>query len=252
MIRLARYAGAAKKLVADNSPAVLTAVAVVGVVTTAILVAKAAPKAHIDLANEESERPGEADLTDKVLLTYRYYIPAVAVGTATIACIIGANTISTKRSAALASAYGLTELAFKEYREKAIEVIGEAKETKIHDEVMKDVVDRVPESSQIFMTDGGKQLFLDRHTERLFESDMESVRGAVNDINEVIYSDMYASLNDFYRLLGIPTSTVGEELGWTTDVPLKVRYSAQLHQGKRPVVVVDFEKAPVRDYNRFG
>ena len=252
MIRLARYAGAARKLVADNSPAVLTAVAVVGVVSTAILVAKAAPKAHTDLLNAEAERPGDADLTDKILLTYRYYIPAVAVGTATIACIIGANTISSKRSAALASAVGLSELAFKEYRGKVVEQLGEKTETKVHDAVMKDVVERLPESSQILVTDGGKQLFLDRHTERLFDSDMETVRGAVNDINEVIFSDMYASLNDFYRLLSIPTSTVGEELGWTTDVPLKVRYSAQLHQGKRPVVVIDFEKAPIRDYNRFG
>lgn len=252
MFRLARYAGAAKKLVADNSPAVLTAVAVVGVVTTAILVAKAAPKAHIDLLNEESERPGDADLTDKILLTYRYYIPAVAVGTATIACIIGANTINTKRSAALASAYGLTELAFKEYREKVVDHIGEAKETKVHDAVMKDVVDRLPESAQILVTDGGTQLFLDRYTERLFDSDMETVRGAVNDLNEVIFSDMYASLNDFYRLLGVPTSTVGEEVGWTTEVPLKVRYSTQLYNGKRAAVVIDFEKAPIRNYNRFG
>lgn len=252
MIRLASYAGAAKKLVADNSPAILTAVAVVGVVTTAILVAKAAPKAHIDLLNEESERPGEADLTDKILLTYKYYIPAVATGTATIACIIGANTISSKRSAALASAYGLTELAFKEYREKVIEQVGEKAETKVHDAVMKDVVDRLPDGGQIIVTDGGSQLFLDRYTERLFDSDMETVRGAVNDINEIIFADMYASLNDFYRLLGVPTSTVGEELGWTTDVPLRVRYSTQLYKGKRAAVVIDFEKAPVRGYNTFG
>lgn len=252
MIRLARYAGAAQKLVADNSPAILTAVAVVGVVTTAILVAKAAPKAHMDILNQESKSTEELDLTDKVLLTYKYYIPAVAVGTATIACIIGANTISTKRSAALASAYGLTELAFKEYREKVVEHVGEAKEVKIHDDVMKDVVDRLPETAQIVVTNGGSQLFLDRYTERLFESDMETVRGAVNDLNEVIFNDMYASLNDFYRLLGVPTSTVGEELGWTTDNLLKVRYSTQLYEGKRAAVVIDFEKAPIRNYNRFG
>lgn len=252
MIRLARYAGAARKLVADNSPAVLTAVAVVGVVSTAILVAKAAPKADAELLHEEIVRPGEADLTDKILLTYRYYIPAVAVGTATIACIIGANTISTKRSAALASAVGLSELAFKEYRGKVVEQLGEKTETKVHDAVMKDVVDRIPDNSQILLTDGGTQLFLDNYTERLFDCDMETVRGAVNDINEVIFSDMYASLNDFYRLLGIPTSKVGEEVGFTNEVPLKVRYSTQLHKGKRAVVTIDFDKLPIRDYNRFS
>lgn len=253
MIRLARYAGAARKLVADNSPAILTAVAVVGVVTTAILVAKAAPKANTDLLNEESERPGEADLTDKILLTYKYYIPAVAVGTATIACIIGASTISSKRSAALASAYGLTELAFKEYRNKVVEHVGENAERKVHDDVMKDYVDRVPmDSSQIVITNGGRQLFSDKFSERHFESDMEAVRGAVNDINEQILNSMYASLNDFYRMLGLDPSSVGEELGWTTDRMLKVRYSTQLTKDNRAAIVLDFEKNPVRNFDRFG
>ena len=253
MIRLARYAGAAQKLVADNSPAILTAVAVVGVVTTAVLAAKAAPKAHTDILNQESESSEELDLTDKVLLTYKYYIPAVAVGTATIACIVGANTISTRRSAALASALGLTEYAFKEYREKVVDQIGAKKEEKVHDEVMRDVVERNPVSDkQVIITGNGNQLFLDKYTLRYFDSDMESIRRAVNDINEQIFSENYASLNDFYNRIGIAGNSIGEEVGWTTDKKLEVRYSTQMTDDNRACVTIDYVKTPIRDFHRFG
>lgn len=253
MIRLARYAGAAKKLVGDNSPAILTAVAVVGVVTTALLVAKAAPKAHCDLLHLASESTEKIELIDKVIHTYKHYIPAAAVGTATIACIIGANTINTKRSAALASAYGLTELAFKEYRDKVVEHIGEKKEEKVHDEVMKDVVNRNPLSSnQIILTGAGRSLFLDNFSLRYFETDMETVRRAVNDVNDQIFSEMYASLNDFYRRIGLDASQIGEEVGWTVDKKLEVRYSTQLTDDGRPCVVIDYVKKPIRDFHRFG
>lgn len=253
MIRLARYAGAAQKLVADNSPAILTAVAVVGVVTTAVLAAKAAPQARTDILNQESESTEELDTLDKVLLTYKYYIPAAAVGTATIACIIGANTISSRRSAALASAFGLTELAFKDYRDKVVEHIGEAKETKVHDEVMKDVVERNPvEGNQVIIAGAGRQLFLDRFTLRYFETDMETVRRAVNDVNEEIYNHDYASLNDFYNRLGIPGNNVGETLGWTTSNKLDVRYSTQLTDDGRACITIDYTKEPIANYHRFS
>ena len=253
MIRLTRYAGVARKLVSDNSPAILTAVAVVGVVTTAVLVGKAAPKAHQDIQNEKSERTDEVTLVDQVRLTYHYYIPAAISGAATIACIIGANTVSTRRSAALASAVGLSELAFKEYRDKVVEHIGEKKETKIHDDVMQDIVSRNPVSeSQVIVTGGGRSLFRDNYSKTYFESDMESVRRAVNDINEQIFGHDYASLNDFYNRMGVPASTMGNDVGWTHTNKLEVRYSSCLTEDGRPCVTLDYRKNPIRDYDRFG
>lgn len=249
MTRLASLAGSAQKLVTNNSPAILTAAAVVGVVATAVLVAKAAPKAHTDIQNEKSERTDEVTLVDKTLLVYKYYIPAAATGAATIACIIGANTISTKRSAALASAVGLSEYAFKEYRQKVVEQLGENKETKVHDAVMQDVVNRNPVSdNQVIITGNGKSLFLDNFSERYFESDMESVRRAVNDINEQIFGEDSASLNDFYNRIGIRGSKLGDELGWNQTNKLEIRYSTALSEDNRPCVVIDYRKAPLNDY----
>lgn len=253
MNRLARAAGAAQKLVADNSPTILTVAAVAGVLTTVVLVAKAAPKAHMDILNEQSERADELDLTDKVLLSYRHYIPATVTGGITIACIIGANTINMKRTSALAGAVGLSEIAFKNYRDKVVEHIGEKKETKVHDEVMQDVVSRNPlADNQVIITGNGTALFLDNFAERYFESDMESVRRAVNDINEQIFGSDSASLNDFYNRIGIKGSKIGDEVGWTQTNKLDIRYSATLTDDGRPCVVIDYRTSPVRDYWKVG
>lgn len=253
MLHLAQFASKTQKLISDNSPAILTAVAVVGVVSTVVLAVRATPQAHLDISNQASEQVDPVSVTDKVLLTWRYYIPTVAVGTATIACVIGANTISTKRQAALAGAYGLTELAFKEYRQKAVEEIGAKKEERIHDEIMKDVVTRNPPSdNQIIMTGTGNQLFLDKYSMRYFESDMETVRRAVNDVNEQRHNEMYASLNDFYRRIGLSSSSVGEEMGWTLDEKLEVRYSSQLTPEGKACVTLEYVKMPIRDYNKLS
>jgi hypothetical protein len=252
MIRLARYAGAAQKLVADNSPTILTVAAVAGVVTTAFLVARAAPKAHIDIVNEQAERTDELDLTDKVLLTYKYFIPAATTGALTIACVIGANTINMKRTTALAGAYGLSELALKSYRDKVVEHIGEAKEQKVRDEVNQDLVDRLPEGKQIIIANGGNVLFLDKWSGQLFESDVETVRKAVNDINLRMIHDMYASLNDFYYILGVDQNEMGNEFGWSVDLPLELEeFTAAVRHGK-PCLVIDYRVQPKRGYNKFG
>lgn len=253
MNRFTRAAGAAQKVVADNSPTILTVAAVAGVLTTVYLVAKAAPKVHTDIINEQSERTDELDLTDKVLLTYKHYIPATVTGGITIACIIGANTINMKRTSALAGAVGLSELAFKSYRDKVVEHIGDKKEERIHDDVMQDVVTRNPVSdNQVIITGNGNALFLDNYSERYFDSDMESVRRAVNDINEQIFREDSASLNDFYNRIGIKGSKVGDDVGWTQTNKLEIRYSAALTDDGRPCVVLDYRKNPIGDYWKVG
>ena len=54
---------------------------------------------------------------------WRCYIPAGAVGIATIACIVGANAIGMRRNAALLAAYTLVDTSFREYKGKVVEHI---------------------------------------------------------------------------------------------------------------------------------
>lgn len=241
--------------VSNNSPAILTAVASTGVLTTAVLAVKATPKAMSLIAQADSERTDEGNTPtlDVIKLTWTCYIPAAAVGAATIACVIGANSISTKRNAALMSVYSLTDQAFKEYQAKVAETIGETKEQAVRDEVAKDRVKNDPVSGkEVIITGRGEQLCYDSLTGRYFNSDVESIRKAENDINARMIHDVYASQNDFYREIGLDPIPNGDELGWTTASMLDIYHTAMMSSDGRPCISINYRVDPIRGYYHLG
>lgn len=246
-----------KKTIAANSPTILTSVSVAGVVSTAVMVAKATISAR-DTYNEEFDKycyiESRKDLYLEILKdTWKFYIPAAAVGAATIACVIGANSINTRRNAALIGVYSLTEAAFKEYKAKVVETIGEKKEQKVRDEVAKEHMLNTPMvNSEVFITGIGEQLCYDSYTGRYFKSDIETLRRAQNDINARIINDMYASHNDFYRLINLPATKYGDEVGWNSDNLMDMEYSSHLAEDGRPCLCIEYHATPVRDYYKFS
>jgi len=240
----------ATKLVSDNSPSILTALGSVGVVTTAIFASKGGMRALIDLSSADNPVEDMA-LKEVVLLTWRRYIPAAAMGGATIACIVSANTISTRRTAALVSVYSLTEKAFKEYKEKVVETIGKVKEEGVRDEVAKDGLQRA-ENKEVFITGTGEQLCFDSYTSRYFKSDIELIRKAQNDINEQLINFGYASQNEFYQMIGLMATNVGEEVGWTTENMMELEFSSVLTAENKPCLSIDYRVTPVRGYYKIN
>lgn len=238
-----------KHLFVDNTPLILTSIAVGGVVTTSAMAVKATPQAVIDIQNAESEQTAPLTFQEKALLTWKHYIPSVAVGAVTIAAIIGSHSISTRRNAALISVYSITETAFKEYQAKVKEQIGNSKERKVREEVAKDYIMSAPMiNSEVLITGLGEQLCFDTYTGRYFKSDIETIRKAQNDINAHLISDTYCSQNDFYRLINLPPTSYGEEIGWTVDNMMDLEYSSHLADDGRPCLAIEYHTPPVRDY----
>lgn len=230
-------------VISKNSPQILTGLGCAGVVTTAILAVKATPRA-IQLLEESEELNG----LGKVKLTWKCYIPAGIVGVTSIACIIGANTISTKRNAALAALYSLSEAAFREYQGKVVETIGKTKDRQIRDEVAKDKVLANPVGNhEVIFTGKGDVLCLDALTGRYFKSDIEKIRQSVNELNRDLLSEMWLSLNDLYYALDLPNTVLGDEMGWDIDRGLiELDYSSQLDEYGTPVLVISSKVYPRR------
>lgn len=252
MSEIARRLG---KYAADNSPAILTAVAVTGVATTAYLTGRATFKAAEVLRNKElyfeTEPEREMEIKDKVALTWRLYIPAAGTGLLTVACIIGANRISDRRAAALASAYSLAQKGFSEYRSKVIEKIGATKEENIRTEIaQKHVDENPPSSSQMVVLGNGKVLCRDEWTGRYFETTMEDLKHAENRINHELNNNWYASLNDFYAYVGLPSVDAGEDIGWNSSKLLELRFATAMAPGNTPCLTFAFDTVPVRNYYR--
>lgn len=247
-----------EKLAIDNSPTILTAVAVVGSLSTAYLTGKASFKAAKLIEDDrfrrslhEMGRPAETK--DKVKLVWKEYIPPAAVGSLTVMCIVGANRIGSKRAAAMAAAYSISEKAFTEYREKVVEKIGKNKERGYRDEIAQEQIDRNPVSSkEVIITGNGDVLCYDAYSGRYFNSKMETLKQAQNDTNYQVLSQGYASLSDFYERVGLPATDASEEVGWTVDKKLELEFSTTLSDDGRPCISFSFYVAPMRNYFRFS
>jgi uncharacterized protein DUF6353 len=251
-----------EKFAIDNSPTILTTIGVVGTVTTAVLAGKATYSATLievrdyydvdDFFNDREKRPGNVNRTTAKKLVERHwklFVPAVGSGLLTATAIISANRIGTRRAAGIAAAFTLSEKAYSEYRDKIVEKLGTDKERILRDELAQDRVDRNPGGNQIIIA-GTDILCYDDYTGRYFTSSMQKLKEAQNELNVQVINNSYASLSELYALLGIPKTGVSDELGWTTDRLLDMKFHPVLSEDGRPCISVDYHVDAVRDYWR--
>lgn len=242
----------AAKLASNNSPLILTAIGVAGTIATAYLAARAAYKSSDVFVDKtiNLREPRTLTTEEKFKATWKLYIPAVGTGVCTIACIIAANRIGTRRAAAMAAVVAISEKALDEYRTKVAEKFGETKERKVRDEIAQDRVTNAPPDDKQLVIVGSNVLCMDSYSGRYFQSDMESIRKIQNDLNWAILGDGSASLTDFYYEIGLGKTDVSDEVGWNIDNQLEIVFSAAMHEGK-PVMVLTFKTYPIRDYYKF-
>jgi hypothetical protein len=240
---------------------ILTAVGATGVVATTVLTAKASFKAseaiwnaqyiEDDKANGDPDKLRMLDTKEKVALVWKNYIPAAATLTLTISSIVFANQIGTRRAAAIAAAYGVSEKAFSEYKEKVVETLGKNKDRDIRDSVAQDrVTKNPPPANQVFVNDESKVLCYESYTGRYFQSSMEDLKAAQNNLNYQINNNYYASLSDFFDLIGLERTKLSDEVGWNSDELLEVNFSTAITEHHKPCLVLDFKVVPIRDYSR--
>lgn len=234
-----------------HSPAILTGIGAAGVVSTAILAGKGGTKAgrilderRMQYLLEGVENP-EIGFAEQVQLTWKCYIPAAINLSISVAAIIGANSVNSRRIATLASAYAMSESSLTEYKDKVLELVGENKSQKIEDAIALDTLEeKVLDDSSIVLTGKGNTLCLDAHSGRYFRSDIETIRRAENMINHRLINSTFVTINEFYSAIDLEPTKLGDELGWRTDNMVSIRISAQIASNGEPCLVVDFDVDP--------
>lgn len=266
---LAKLSRNVMRVIDKNSPHILTGIGISLGVSTVILAVKSTPKA-LRLIDEEIDRKNhEIALKAKeegrkchvqvnglkpmevVKATWKCYIPAAITGGLSIACLIGANTVHSRRAAALATACKLSETALSEYKEKVIETIGEKKEEAIRDEINKDKLEANPVSkSEVIITEKGNTLCYDSISGRYFKSDIDKIKSARNELNKRMLSEMYISLTEFYLELGLSPTSVSDQLGWNLDQGyIEIDFGSQIAEDGTPCIVLNYPLAPKYDYS---
>jgi hypothetical protein len=249
---LATLAKSTRSFLVKHSPEILTAVGVTGMIATTVMAVKVTPKASRLLEDLQAQKSEPLTKAEVVKSCWKYYIPAFVTGAASVTCLIGANSISMRRTAALAAAYQISETALTEYRDKVIETIGEKKEKVVREQIDKDHIESNPVSNNdVIVTKAGTTLCYDSLSGRYFESDIEIIKKAINELNRRMTYDTYISLNEFYDELDLSHTIMGDDLGWHIDGGLiEVYFTSQIADDGRPCIVMNFRSAPRYDYSK--
>lgn len=243
---LSRMLNNTRQVLTKHSPEILTGVGIAGMITTTILAVKATPKALDLIAREEYEEKRHLTPMETVKVAWKPYVPAMLTGTLSTACLIGANSVNLKRNAALAAAYTLSDTAFREYKEKVVETIGEKKEQAVRDKVAEKQVKENPPSSEVTVVGKGPSLCLEPLSMRYFKADINTIKKAANEVNAQILTSVYgwATINDFYDELDLPHTDTGDKLGWDLDNRIDIHISAQVSENGEPCLVIGHNNPP--------
>lgn len=243
------------KQMSKHSPEILLGVGIAGMFSTTVMAVKATPKVYSAIHEEEVNRYAndEPELTKKEIfkMSWKAYLPAAIMFTCSSACIIGANSVNSKRNAVLTTACHVSERALAEYRDKVVEVIGEEKEKEIRDKVAEDRMKKDPVTTNAVFVAKGDTLCYDTITGRYFKSDMQKLKNAENVLNHILITGDYCSLNEFYDELELPATEMGSSVGWNIKNGLvELYFSAQIADDGQPCIVVNYDIEPTYNFDK--
>lgn len=209
-----------------TTAAILSVVGAVGVVVTSVMAVKATPKAMEILEEAKKEKGEELTVVEKVKVAGPTYIPAVAAGVGTVACILGATVLNKRQQAALMSAYAMVDSSYKQYKRKLVELYGEETHQNVIDAIAVEKAKEVGITAESIcnltcLTDsescGEPVLFYDEWSNRYFESTIEQVITAEYHLNRNFILRGYATLNELYEFLGLELTDYGDTVGWAIE-----------------------------------
>lgn len=239
-------AGKAALQLQKSSPTVLFSTGVVGVVATTVLASRATLKleavldestSKLDAANAliSADHPdySQADYrrdtiiirTQTAISISKLYAVPLAVGTVSIACLVGSHFILSSRNVALTAAYAAVDKAFREYRGRVLEEVGYEKERDLYHGVSEverqSVTKKGKEVRTVEKRSDGKSMYarwFSSQTSSNWNSEPEYnfmfLRCQQKEATRVLHSKGFITLNDVYDLLGLERTQFGMVVGW--------------------------------------
>ncbi len=204
---------------------ICSAMAVLGVVGTAVSAVAATPKAIDILRKAERKKGRELDISEKVKAAWKAYIPTALIGLSTAACIVGASVLGRRAQMSAAGAYMAAANAYEQYKLKNIEVNGLDAHHKVLDALAAEkssgeiisAYDCCGSSCLDFGDNDEEALFYDVFSERYFTSTVNRVLQAEYHFNRNFVLRGEACINEFYEFLGIKPIDDGGCYGYSIE-----------------------------------
>lgn len=236
-----------------NKAQILTGMGIAGFISAALFTGSGAIKAaHLIEDKKNALNVDQLTIGETVKTVYPCFIPAVSTALISTACILGATSINLRRTAALATAYSISEKAFTEYKHEVIDKVGADKAREIDEAIDRRHVERKIDSSAPILVGDGEILCFDNLTGRLFKSTKNTIEKAMNTINAMLIDENTATLNVFYSEIDspdLPTTKIGEDIGWDIEKSkLDIRFSTMLTRDGKPCLVMNYKTVPLYGY----
>jgi hypothetical protein len=238
---MTRSAGSTKMVVSRNAPMLLTSAGVAGFIVTTALTIKATVKAaplfteikdevKANRAREVTEDFTERDKAAELgrlygthsLALLKVYGPALAVGSASILCVLASHGMMKNRQASLVAAYAALDTGYKAYRSRVAEVMGEENELALYRGVRTARVDD-DEGQPCIIVDPNDPMpspyakFFDPcspNWTKTPEYNLMFLRAQQDWANDKLRSCGYIFLNEIYQELGLERTQAGQIVGW--------------------------------------
>lgn len=240
-----------------HSPEILVVTGVVGIIASTVMACKATTKVsdivddaketidtihdsvgkglHTSDGEEYTQEVANKDLVIVYAQTgwklVKLYGPSVALGVASIGCMIGSNHILRKRNIALAAAFKAVDTSFKEYRDRVIDRFGKEMDRELRfgikaKEIEEKVVDENGNETTVTKTvevadpnvahsiysivwcEGNTGWTRNAELNKVF---LIQTQNAANDklrLNGIL------TLNEVYDMLGVQRTAYGQIAGW--------------------------------------
>ncbi len=258
-----------------NSPHILFAGGIVGVVGASVLACRATLRLEsvLDEVKEEIDevKSDPDDTTEhKKDLAYVYaksavkvgqvYTPAIVVGGVSLIALTGAHMQLSRRNAALTVAYTGLHHAYNEYRNRVRDTVGEDKELdlyfgatneKVQDEKGKTKDIKVVDVNKLspyarFFDEASVNWQKDPEINRLF------VQCQQNYANNLLLSRGHLFLNEVYDMLGIDRSSSGQVVGWVINDDGDNFVDFGIFEAHNAPFVNGYERSILLDFNVDG
>ena len=228
-----------------HSPEIFTGLSIAGVATTVVLTAKGTVKAVDILREEEATTTEPLTVKEKIVLTWKCYIPAASSAVTTGVCIAGINAAHKKRTATIAAAAEAMRHMLSDYQDAVVEVLDEEQYEKVKEKYHENQVKSHPfNASSVIYTGHGDDLFFDPYGGRFFYCSVAYIEQSLSEINALLsdYGE-FVELNTLFEQLKLPHIKFGEKIGWYSSPDgdyVRAIYTTTLTDDLRSAIVVDY------------
>jgi hypothetical protein len=232
-----------KHVFKQHAPSILSGLAISGTITSLYLGVRAGYRIGYDEGVNSEYRTENDPFTNKERLErhWKELAPPAVTAVSTVACIVGASHISLRRGVAAQAAFVLTERAYQEYRDRVVHEFGEKKDQEIQDEMREDrVKSNPPATSPVIVIDSDSTMCCELYSGRYFLCDIERLRRLENELNSRLLKHDQVTLEEWYDMLGIPSTSIACDLGWTSDRLMGLEFTSILAESGRPVLAFDY------------